>query len=202
MKKDLRPSDPLYREALDRFRRVMRKAATSGIPDPTAVAVATASARARPSIRMVLLKEVDERGFVFFTNYESRKGREIAENPRAAMGFYWPTIAVQVVVEGAVEPVSAAEADAYWATRPRDSQIGAWASRQSRPSRGVKDLVLVAAKLSVKFAGRPVPRPPYWSGFRVIPDRIEFWKARPFRLHERTEYKRIASRWRKRFLFP
>ena len=171
-------------------------------PDATAMALATADATGAPSVRMVLLKAVDAAGFVFFTNYESRKAAELAANPRAALCFHWPTIGVQVRVEGGVERVTAAESEAYFATRPRESQLGAWASRQSRPLASAEALREEFARISARFAGQPVPRPPVWGGFRVRPQRIEFWHAGEHRLHDRVLYTRAGEGWTVERLFP
>lgn len=158
--------------------------------DPNAVALATADASGAPSVRMVLLKGFDPAGFVFYTNLESRKGGQLAANPRAALCFHWKSLRRQVRVEGPVSPVSAAEADAYYASRPRGSRIGAWASRQSRPLSGRDELERAVAEAEARFPGDEVPRPPFWSGFRVAPERVEFWAERPFRLHDRIVFLR------------
>ena len=192
----------LYAEAMQRFRSVFERARKAGLPEPTAVTLATADARGRPSARTVLLKEADERGFVFYTNGESRKGRELAANPRAALCCFWQPLMEQVIVAGAVERVAVEEADAYWATRDRSSQLGAWASLQSRPLPNRRTLVGRVARYAVQCAGRPVPRPPHWFGYRVVPDRIEFWSARPHRLHERTSYRQHGRRCTKGLLYP
>jgi pyridoxamine 5'-phosphate oxidase len=145
---------------------------------------------------------VDDRGFVFYTNYESRKGRELLAHPQAALCFHWQPLARQVRVEGHAEPVPPEEADAYFATRARLSQIGAWASKQSRPLASDAELEARVREVEERFAGRDVPRPPYWSGFRLRPERIEFWRNRDFRLHERLLYERDGDRWRVQQLFP
>jgi pyridoxamine 5'-phosphate oxidase len=172
--------------------------------DPTAMALATATREGHPSVRNVLLKGVDERGFVFYTNLESAKGEELKGNPQAALCFHWKSLERQVRVRGPVVAVSAEEADAYFATRPKDSQIGAWASRQSRAMVGRFALEKEVARFAAKYALSSVPRPPHWSGFRVQPLQIEFWRARAFRLHERLCYRRatLNSAWTTERLFP
>lgn len=167
-----------------------------------AVALASADAHAVPSVRMVLLKGVDERGFVFYTNLASRKSRELAANRRAALCFHWKTLQKQVRVDGAVTRVSDEEADAYFATRLRTSQIGAWASRQSQPLQGRLELEAEVAKFAAKFHVRKIERPPFWSGFRIEPLCIEFWRQCAFRLHERLEYRRQNGGWTSQYLFP
>jgi len=170
--------------------------------DPNALCLATATPDGRPSARMVLLKGVDPRGFVFYTNLESRKGGELAANPQAALCFHWKTLARSVRVEGAVEPVSAEEADAYYASRSRGSRIGAWASRQSRPLEGRWALEKAVAEYTLKFGVSEVPRPAHWSGFRVLPARIEFWRDMPFRLHERRVFTAGEGGWGEVALYP
>ncbi|HKG91977.1 MAG TPA: pyridoxamine 5'-phosphate oxidase [Gemmatimonadaceae bacterium] len=172
------------------------------LPEPTAFALGTVDADGQPSVRMLLLKGADEQGFVFYTNYESRKGRELLAHPRAAMCFHWQPLELQVRVEGRVEQVSDAEADAYFASRPRGSQLGAWASQQSRPIAHEGDLERRLAEFEQRFADRPVPRPPHWSGFRLVPHRIEFWKGMPSRLHRREVYERAGEGWREEVLYP
>ena len=172
------------------------------MPEPTAFALATVNAEGQPSVRMLLLKEVDDRGFVFYTNLESRKGGDLAKNKRAAMNFHWSPLEKQVRIEGKVTPVSDDEADAYFATRERGSQIGAWASRQSRPMERVGDLDARVAEMEKRFAGREVPRPPFWSGFRLVPSSIEFWKGKASRLHDRQLYTREGEGWTVTILYP
>jgi pyridoxamine 5'-phosphate oxidase len=170
--------------------------------DPTAMALATADAAGRPSLRMVLLKGHDARGFVFYTNLDSRKGAELAANPRAALLFHWKSLRRQVRVEGPVAPVSAEESDAYFATRGRDSQLGAWASDQSRPLSDRATFEARFAAATAKFEGQDVPRPPRWSGFRIVPERVEFWNDRAHRLHERRLFVRTAGGWSEGLLYP
>lgn len=166
------------------------------------MALATVDEKGAPSVRIVLLKAHDERGFVFYTNYEGRKGRELLARREAALCFYWAAIDVQIRVEGTVSKVADSEADAYFATRHRMSQIGAWASHQSEPLENPRVLDERVGKFDKKFEGRDVPRPPHWSGFRLEPRRIEFWKAKPNRLHERHLYTRVGKAWKIETLYP
>ena len=168
----------------------------------TAMTLATADGAGLPSARMVLLKDADDRGFVFYTNTESRKADDIAANPRAVLVFHWKSLRRQVRITGTVEAVSDADADAYFATRPRGAQIGAWASDQSRVIEGVLALEKRVARYAARFGIGKVPRPPYWSGYRVRPTEIEFWQDKPFRLHERILYDHTADGWRVRRLYP
>jgi pyridoxamine 5'-phosphate oxidase len=172
------------------------------LPEPTAFALGTASPDGQPSVRMLLLKDVDRRGFTFYTNLESRKGRELGDNRRAAMTFHWAPLERQVRIEGRVSSVSGEDADAYFATRPRGSQIGAWASRQSRPMEHMSDLDARVAEFETKYEGQPVPRPPFWSGFRLEPASIEFWTGKASRLHERQRFVRDGDGWRVQLLYP
>jgi pyridoxamine 5'-phosphate oxidase len=195
-------SDVEMRVPLDRFAEVYERAVAAEIKHPNAMAVSTVGEGGQPSARMVLLKDFDERGFTFYTNLESRKGIQLQASPRAALNFYWREIDVQVSIEGPVELVSDEEADAYFATRPRGSQLGAWASQQSRPLSGRVRLLAEVAKVEAKYLGGAVPRPPHWSGFRVVPERYEFWEAQAFRLHDRTLYQRTDAGWVSTRLYP
>lgn len=170
--------------------------------DPDAAALATVDADGRPSVRMVLVRGVDARGFAFYTNTESRKGRALLADPRAALCLHWKSQRRQVRIEGPVEQVSAEEADAYFASRARTSQIGAWASSQSRPLAGRFELERRVAEFTLKFGVGKIGRPPHWSGFRVVPATIEFWENRPFRLHDRLVYHRDGEGWRTERLYP
>ena len=184
------------------FAEWLAEAARSEPNDPNAMCLATATPEGRPSARMVLLKGHDPRGFVFYTNLESRKGGELAANPFAALCFHWKTLTRSVRVEGRIEPVTPEEADAYYASRSRGSRIGAWASRQSRPLEGRWALEKAVAEYTVKFGVSEIPRPPFWSGFRLLPERIEFWRDMPFRLHERRVFVASEGGWRTEALYP
>ena len=188
-------------DPLEIFRELFERA-TQSCAEPDAMVLSTVDADGWPSGRYVLLKAFDQRGFVFYTNLESRKARALAGNPRASLCIYWPPIEKQVRIDGTVEPVSDAEADAYFAARPRDSQIGAWASTQSAilESRAVLEQRVASAR--ERFDGGMVPRPPFWSGFRVVPRSIEFWTRDPSRLHDRERYERDGDRWVRTLLFP
>jgi len=194
------PADPIAR-----FRdtyALAEKVDRALIPDVNAMTLGTIEDGGQPSVRVVLLKAFDAEGFVFYTNFHGRKGRHLLAHPKAALCFYWPPIDIQVRIEGTVTKVADAEADAYFATRPRLSQIGAWASRQSEPLEKPTALLEQVAKYEKEFEGREVPRPGFWSGFRVWPERIEFWKNMPNRLHERHLYTRSGDRWKLETLYP
>lgn len=195
-------SEHALTEPYEQFRRWFAEAEASEPNDPNAMAIASVGADGQPSVRMVLLKDADARGFVFYTNYESRKGSQLLETHKAALVFHWKTLGRQVRAEGGVETVSDEEADSYFASRHRSSQIGAWASRQSRPLESRFELEKRVAAFAAKYAIGTVPRPPYWSGFRVVPHRIEFWENKPFRLHDRLVYHRAGDGWTTEKLYP
>ena len=184
------------------FKHWLDEAKAAEPNDPTAMTLATADAAGRPSARMVLLKDADSAGFVFYTNLESRKGGELRVNPQAALLFHWKSLRRQVRIEGRVEAVTAAEADAYYASRARGSQIGAWASDQSRPLESRFHLERRVAEVTARHLVGTIPRPAHWSGFRVVPEALEFWLDKPFRLHDRLVYRRAADGWATSRLFP
>ena len=184
------------------FERWFKDALDARLPLANAMTLATVTLEGGPDARAVLLKGVDGGGFVFYTNYESRKGEQLQAQPKAALCLYWKSLKKQIRIEGEVEQVTAAEADAYFASRHRSSQIGAWASQQSRPLAGRFELEKRIAQFTAKFGIGAVPRPPHWSGFRVLPGRIEFWEEKPFRLHDRLVYHREGNGWRTERLFP
>jgi pyridoxamine 5'-phosphate oxidase len=189
-------------DPMDLFAEWFREAEDAGVEVPETMTLATADSNGAPSARMVLLKGVDEDGFVFYSGYVSRKAGELERNPRAALVFYWRPLGKQVRVEGRVERVSKAESAAYFATRPRGSQVAAWASQQSEPLAGREDLDRRYAELEREYEGREVPLPPHWGGFRLRPDAIEFWQHRDNRLHDRIRYTRAREGWRSELLSP
>lgn len=191
-------------EPVSLFEEWLKDAGKSEPNDPNAMALATVDEEGLPNVRMVLLKAVDGRGFVFYTNHESQKGHELLSARKAALCFHWKSLRRQVRVRGPVETVSDAEADAYFASRPRDSRIGAWASQQSQPLKGRFELEAAVAMYGARYAIGEVPRPPYWSGFRLRPLSIEFWHDRPFRLHDRVVFRRETPEggWSKTRLYP
>ena len=184
------------------FQDLFKQALQSDMKEPRAMSVATVDADGQPDVRMVLLKGVDSTGFVFYTNLQSRKAKAIQHDPRVALCFYWPALDKQVRIRGHASPVSNEEADAYFLTRPRLSQISAWASKQSEPMRGYFELEAEVVKTILRFGVGPVKRPPFWSGFRVVPYWIEFWDQKAFRRHHRVAYERLGATWQKHWLYP
>lgn len=191
-----------WNEPFERFATLYEEARRAVPKDPNAMQLATVDEHGRPTLRTVLMKDFDSRGWVFYTNHQSRKGHELDATKVAALNFYWPELGAQVRIEGTIEVVPDAEADAYFATRPRVSQIGAWASLQSQRLDSRATLEARVAQYTVKFDGQAVPRPPHWGGFRLKPDRVEFWKAHEFRLHWRELYEKESDGWRKGLLYP
>jgi pyridoxamine 5'-phosphate oxidase len=192
------PTNPL-----DAFQSWFDEASKLDVPNPNAMTLATVDPDGRPSARIVLLKGIDERGAVFYTNKNARKGRALAANPRAALVFFWDELGKQVRIEGVVSEVTDEESDAYFVSRPRMSQIGAWASRQSEPAANRAELDAAVEEVEKRFANQDVPRPPYWGGYRVTLETIEFWQGHPFRLHDRVVYMRNADgNWQCQRLFP
>lgn len=192
--------DPSATRQLERW---LHDAVEAGHPEPNAMTLATVSEAGEPSARVVLLRGLDERGLSFFTNYESDKGRDLAGRPRASACFFWVLLERQARVTGAVEKVSRAESEAYFATRPRESQLGAWASRQSEVLAGPEQLQARVAEVRARFGEGPIPCPPHWGGYRLVPERVELWQGRPSRLHDRLRYTRVGDRaWRIERLSP
>jgi pyridoxamine 5'-phosphate oxidase len=189
-------------DPIAQFVSLFARAGTNAPFDHVAVTLATSTPDGRPSARIVLLRGVDARGFVFYTNYASRKGHELAENPHAALCCYWPWLDEQVRIEGTVERVSDAESDEYFAGRPRGSQLGAWASAQSQALGSREELERRYHAVDAEYQGRTVPRPPYWGGYRLVPVRIEFWRAGAFRLHDRQLFLREGDQWRSELVYP
>jgi pyridoxamine 5'-phosphate oxidase len=196
---DERDLDP---DPLRQFQRWFDEAREAGVETPEAMALATATPAGSPSARMVLLKGADERGFAFYTSYESRKGAELAANPRAALLFYWQPAGRQVRVEGRVERIAAEESEAYFATRPAESRLAAWASPQSRPLADRAELERLYAEAAERFAGEETPLPPHWGGFRLVPDAYELWQRGESRLHDRVRYERAGDGWTRARLAP
>jgi pyridoxamine 5'-phosphate oxidase len=194
--------DAVYAAAFARFTAIVEDAMQLDLQDPTRVALATVSSEGQPSVRMVLMRGWDERGFRFFTNRNSRKGQELAGNPRAGLCFHWEPLQQQIRIDGHVELLSAAESDAYWSQRPRESRIGAWASKQSELLEDRTTLAERVARFDAKFPGDVIPRPDFWCGYVVVPHRIEFWSGLPARLHERDVYELNDGRWTHRMLYP
>lgn len=192
----------LYNEALDRCRAWLDQAAHEGLAESNAMTLATRRPNGGVSARTVLLKGLDEQGFVFYTNTQSRKGEQLAACPEAALCFLWAPLKRQILVEGCAQFVEPEVADAYWRTRPRESQLGAWASHQSQPLADVSELKARFDELQARFAGQEIPRPPHWTGYCVSPRMIEFWCGRDARLHERTRYSKTQGRWSKELLNP
>jgi pyridoxamine 5'-phosphate oxidase len=189
-------------EPFSLFGTWLKEAEAKELNDPNALALATVDADGMPNVRMVLLKGFDPNGFVFYTNYESRKGEELLGQKKAAMVFHWKSLRRQVRIRGDVETVTAAEADAYFASRARESRIGAWASKQSRPLESRFALEKAVAEYTLKFGIGAIPRPDYWSGFRLKPVSLEFWQDKPFRLHDRVEFRRAGEGWEKVRMYP
>ncbi|MGE0378625.1 MAG: pyridoxamine 5'-phosphate oxidase [Planctomycetaceae bacterium] len=195
-------NDPVYQAALERFRRIVTEAQRLPIEDPLAMALATVGADGRPTVRIVLLRGLDEAGLKFYTNIHSRKGEALAVHPYAAVCLHWEPLRSQIRVEGMAERTSDEDSDAYWAARPRESRIGAWASEQSQPLPDRQTLADRVADIEKRYPGEEIPRPPFWGGYRLIPDRIEFWHGQPARLHERDVYQYTDTGWTHGLLYP
>lgn len=189
-------------DPISQFARWFEDAKTAGLVDHTAMTVATVTPEGKPAARILLLKEFDENGFVFYTNYESRKARELAQNPYASLLFFWDKLARQVRIEGKTEKVSAAESDEYFAIRPRESQLGAWASAQSQVLNSRAEFEAKLQAVTEKYAGQVVPRPPHWGGYRLKPEAVEFWQGRANRLHDRLVYRAQGAGWHLERLSP
>jgi len=193
---------PLPPHVMDQFESWLAAARETALGEPTAMTLATADPGGRPTARVVLLREHDPRGFVFYTNADNSKGDQLRESPRAALCFYWDPLGRQIRIQGSVEPVSPEQSDAYWARRPRGSQVAAYASRQSQVLESREALAAQVAAVEQEFAGRDVPRPDHWHGFRVVADRIEFWESRPSRMHHREVYRLDGQQWVHELLYP
>ena len=194
--------DAIYTEAIERFGELFRRAADGPNHEPAAVTLATSDADGHPSARIVLLRRFDERGFVFFTNSRSRKGQELESNPQAALCFYWDFLGEQIRIEGKSEQVADEESDDYWLHRPRESRIGAWASQQSERLNDRNTLDSEIELITEKYSNQEVPRPPHWYGYRVVPNRIEFWQEGAHRVHTRTVYQHTEAGWEKFSVYP
>ena len=194
--------DALGPDPVGRLRSWLDEALAAGVAFPEAAALATADARGSPAVRHVLIKQVGDRGLTFFTNHDSRKGRHLAENPRAALSFLWRELDRQVGVTGAATRIPDEESEAYFATRPREARIGAWTSRQSRPVASREELEAAYDATQARFPDEDVPLPPHWGGYRLVPDAFEFWKGREHRLHDRFRYSREGAGWRLERLWP
>ena len=194
--------DAIYSEAIERFGELFRRAADGPNHEPAAVTLATSDVDGHPSARVVLLRQFDERGFVFFTNSRSRKGQELEANPQAALCFYWDFLGDQIRIEGKSEQVADEESDEYWLQRPRESRIGAWASQQSERLNNRNTLDSEIELITEKYSNQEVPRPRHWYGYRVVPDRIEFWREGAHRVHTRTVYQHTSGNWEKFYLYP
>jgi pyridoxamine 5'-phosphate oxidase len=190
------------RDPIRQFHTWFEQALAAELPEPNAMILSTVSTDGRPSARVVLIKGYDERGFVFFTNYDSRKGRELSAMPFAALTFFWPELERQIRIEGVVAKTTAEESDGYYQSRPRGSQLGAWASQQSEPVADRATLDHSLAEWEARYRDGPVPRPPHWGGYRLVPEVIEFWQGRPSRMHDRLEYRRAGDGWTRRRLSP
>jgi pyridoxamine 5'-phosphate oxidase len=197
-----KPQDGWGSDPFDLFNEWFHEAASQEATDPNAMALATVGPDGRPAVRMVLLKSLQDNNFLFYTNTQSRKGQEITQNPAVALCFYWKTLNRQVRVEGPASLISPEEADAYFASRPIGAQLGAWASHQSSPLESRDVLEERLSTYALQFGDDPIPRPPYWSGFRIAPTHIEFWQDRPFRLHDRILYTRTHNTWTLTRLYP
>ena len=195
-------TDPLYLEAISRFEQWFEMAKKTSLDEPSAMTLATVDEQGQPSARIVLLRQLDQRGFVFYTNSRSDKGLQLAGNPHAALCFYWDPLSRQVRVQGLVEQIDPADADQYWSRRPRGSQLSAWASLQSETLENFATLQQRVTACENEYEGREVPRPPYWLGYRVIPQRIEFWTRGDARLHERVVFESHPDGWTQRLLYP